>query len=113
MNFHIALTLFAAATICSAGQSFGSNFEKVLFKSGDMGFHTFRIPAVERCSEGVLAAFAEARKDGAGDSGRISIAMRSSEDGGKTWTPAKIVVDGEMSTHAAILCPYLKKRAGI
>lgn len=112
MNFHIALTLFAAATICSAGQSFGSNFEKVLFKSGDMGSHTFRIPAVERCSEGVLAAFAEARKDGAGDSGRISIAMRSSEDGGKTWTPAKIVVDGGDEYSCGNPVPVFEKKSG-
>lgn len=56
-----------------------------LFYRGMEGYHTFRIPAIVRSRKGTLLAFAEARRDGGGDAGKIDLVVRRSEDGGKSW----------------------------
>lgn len=83
-----------ALNICCAAENGAVQFVRTLFKKGDNGFHSYRIPALECCPDGTLVAFAEARKDSSMDSGRISIAMRRSLDGGKTWSPVEIVAEG-------------------
>jgi sialidase-1 len=64
-----------------------------LFKPGDHGYKCFRIPAVVRSKSGTILAFAEARKNHCGDADDIDLVMRSSSDGGKTWSPLSIVWD--------------------
>lgn len=67
-----------------------------IFKSGTEGYSTFRIPAIVTTKTGTLLAFAEGRVNGTSDTGNIDLVMRSSEDGGKTWSPLKIIWnDGE------------------
>ncbi|WP_326951926.1 sialidase family protein [Amycolatopsis sp. NBC_01286] len=63
----------------------------VPFTSGTEGYDTFRIPAVVRAANGSLVAFAEGRRDSAGDSGAIQTVSRSSRDGGCTWGPLSVV----------------------
>jgi sialidase-1 len=63
----------------------------VAFTSGTEGYDTFRIPAVVRAANGALVAFAEGRRDSAGDSGAIQTVSRSSRDGGCTWGPLSVV----------------------
>jgi sialidase-1 len=63
----------------------------VPFTSGTDGYHTFRIPAIVRTATGSLLAFAEGRRDSAGDSGAIEVVSRSSRDGGCTWGPLSVV----------------------
>ncbi|WP_086679010.1 sialidase family protein [Amycolatopsis pretoriensis] len=63
----------------------------VPFTSGTDGYDTFRIPAVVRAANGSLVAFAEGRRDSAGDSGAIQTVSRSSRDGGCTWGPLSVV----------------------
>ena len=63
----------------------------VPFTSGADGYHTFRIPAVVRAANGSLVAFAEGRRDSAGDSGAINVVSRSSRDGGCTWGALSVV----------------------
>ncbi|MCK7534671.1 MAG: glycoside hydrolase [Marinilabiliales bacterium] len=47
-------------------------------------------------NSGKILAFAEGRVNGSSDTGNIDMVMRSSEDGGKTWSPLKIIWnDGE------------------
>ena len=67
--------------------------EQVLFASGEHGYACFRIPALVALSPAHLIAFAEGRKDNCADFGDVDIVMRSSEDGGKTWSKAKVVAD--------------------
>ena len=57
-----------------------------VYVSGEGGYHTYRIPAIIRCTDGSLLAFAEGRKDGQGDSGNIDLLQRRSTDGGVTWS---------------------------
>ena len=66
---------------------------KTLFKSGDLGYACFRIPALVSLSPEVLIAFAEGRKDSCADFGDVDILMRRSEDGGRTWTYPQRVAD--------------------
>lgn len=62
-----------------------------VFRKGADGYHTFRIPALVRTPEGTLLAFAEARRDGAGDAGEIDLVLRRSVDGGRTWGALELV----------------------
>lgn len=57
--------------------------------------HTFRIPAIVVTKEGTLLAFAEARRDGGGDTGAIDTVVRRSTDGGRTFGPLQVVAAGQ------------------
>lgn len=67
-------------------------FEKTtLFKGGEGGYTTYRIPTLAATAQGTLLAFCEARKSGRGDWGTIDILLRRSTDGGTTWSaPSKM-----------------------
>ncbi|WP_052362406.1 sialidase family protein [Geminisphaera colitermitum] len=74
-------------------------FESIdLFRAGENGWLTGRIPVLARAADGTLLAAWEARRGdengNAGDWGDIDIVMRRSEDGGTTWTPASVLADG-------------------
>ncbi|MGW0230485.1 sialidase family protein [Actinopolymorpha singaporensis] len=68
--------------------------EATVFEAGTDGYHTFRIPALLPAGDGTLLAFAEGRRDGAGDAGRIDLVLRRSGDGGRTWSPLTVVGTG-------------------
>ena len=67
--------------------------EVTVFKAGQEGYHTFRIPAIIRAKNGEILAFAEGRKNGAGDHGDIDIVLKRSRDSGQTWGPLDVVQD--------------------
>ena len=67
--------------------------EVTVFKSGEDGYHTYRIPAIVRAKNGDLLAFAEGRKNGGGDHGDIDIVLKRSSDDGRTWGPMRLVQD--------------------
>jgi sialidase-1 len=59
-----------------------------LFRQGENGVHTYRIPALLETRDGTLLAIADARFDSNQDlPGRIALILRRSTDRGKTWTP--------------------------
>jgi sialidase-1 len=62
-----------------------------IFKSGSYGYSTFRIPAIVTTKSGKILAFAEGRVNSSSDTGNIDLVMRSSKDGGKTWSTLKII----------------------
>lgn len=64
-----------------------------VFRSGEAGYHTFRIPALILAPDKSLLAFCEARKENAGDFGNIKIVLRRSTDNGKTWSDIQVVAD--------------------
>jgi sialidase-1 len=64
-----------------------------LFKSGDDGYHTFRIPAMAVTNRGTVLAFAEGRKNTRSDTGDIDLVLKRSTDGGKTWSKLQVVWD--------------------
>lgn len=66
---------------------------QVIFSKGECGYDTYRIPALVQASNGDLLAFAEARRDGAGDSGNIDLVMKRSTDLGVTWGGMSVIWD--------------------
>ncbi len=69
-----------------------------VFRAGDQGYHTFRIPAVVRTPKGDLLAFAEARRHASADAGDIDLVSRRSGDGGRTWSALQVVGDDGADT---------------
>jgi len=64
-----------------------------IFKSGENGYNTFRIPSIVTTNKGTILAFAEGRKNSSSDSGDIDIVLKRSNDNGKTWGEIIIVRD--------------------
>src|SRR5690349_11669547 len=64
-----------------------------VFKSGQDGYHTYRIPTIVKAQNGDLLAFAEGRKKSASDHGDIDIVLKRSRDDGKRWGPMQLVQD--------------------
>ncbi len=76
----------------------GDSVLKCIFKSETEGYHTFRIPAIVTTKSGRLLAFAEGRRANRSDSGNIDLVMKSSDDGGTTWSKMKIIWDDGENT---------------
>jgi sialidase-1 len=70
-------------------------FERVgLEQRGDAGVHTYRIPALAVANDGTLIAAFDARNDSPNDlPGNIDVVVRRSRDLGRSWSPARRVVD--------------------
>ena len=79
------------AALMSAAAQTPSFTETPLFVSGQGGYHTYRIPAIVRSTQGTLLAFCEGRKSSSGDSGDIDIVLRRSTDGGLSWSPMTLL----------------------
>ncbi|TDG00785.1 sialidase family protein [Paenibacillus piri] len=82
-----------------------------LFKSGQDGYHTFRIPSLLVTNKGTVLAFCEARKNGGGDAGDIDVVLRRSFDNGKTWEPFEIIADDGTNT-IGNPCPVQDRETG-
>lgn len=112
--------LFSAAMACCA--SLGQAEPVSVFAAGDGGYACYRIPAIVRSESGTLLAFAEARRDGCGDSGVIDLVLRRSVDDGATWGPMIVAApsaDGTSGnpapvvdrTTGAIVMPFTRNAA--
>ena len=66
-----------------------------LFKSGDDGYNTFRIPAMVVTNNGTILAFAEGRRNSRSDTGDIDMVLKRSTDGGETWSKLQVVWDDQ------------------
>ena len=64
-----------------------------VFRSGEGGYPTYRIPALIATRKGTLLAFCEGRRLGSGDSGDIDLLLKRSFDRGKTWTATQVIAD--------------------
>ena len=68
-----------------------------VFTSGQHGYHTYRIPAVETAPDGSLLVFTEARKYNRHDPGThgndIDLVYKRSTDGGRTWSEMMVLDD--------------------
>jgi len=101
------VTLLAPFSTLSA---FGQR-ETTLFKAGDDGYKCYRIPAIVTTNKGTPLAFAEARKNGCGDAGDIDLVVKSSADGGKSWSNMRLVWDGADNT-CGNPSPVVDKKTG-
>lgn len=90
------LCLFCCALLLGPGRSSAPAAQALeqidLFHAGEGGVHTYRIPALVQTATGVLIAVADARRKSGRDlPNDIALVMRRSLDGGRTWSPAKIL----------------------
>jgi sialidase-1 len=93
----IVLTAFFFTNTSIAQESTASRLN-FIYKPGDGGYACFRIPALITTSNNVILAFAEARKLNCGDAGDIDIVLRSSKDGGKSWSVLQVVRNDSTNT---------------
>jgi sialidase-1 len=82
-----------------------------VFRAGEGGYHTFRIPSALVLPSGRLLAFAEGRRGGASDAGDIDLVVRSSDDRGATWSPPRVVLDDGPNT-VGNPCPVVVRETG-
>lgn len=82
-----------------------------VFRAGDDGYDTFRIPSVVVAGHGVLMAFCEGRRRGRGDAGDIDLVVKRSLDEGTTWSPLRVVWDDGTNT-CGNPCPVLDTATG-
>ncbi len=64
-----------------------------VFRSGEDGYATYRIPAITRTGDGTLIAFAEGRVSTAADDGNVDLLAKRSTDDGRTWGELQVVAD--------------------
>ena len=83
-----AATVLLACTLRAASPA-----QAIVYRAGEGGYHTYRIPALAVSRKGTLLAFCEGRRESAADSGNIDVVLRRSVDGGKTWGSIQTVAD--------------------
>jgi sialidase-1 len=82
-----------------------------VFVAGEGAYHTYRIPSVIATPRGALLAFAEGRRSGGGDAGDIDLVLRRSTDGGRSWSPMRVIGDNGPNTFGNP-CPVVDRRTG-
>jgi sialidase-1 len=66
-----------------------------LFRAGEGGYASYRIPGIVVTAKGTVLAYCEARKNNAADWGEIHVLLRRSTDGGRTFdAPRQIAHTG-------------------
>lgn len=104
--------LIAAVPLAGAPPDLGEPFSQVdVFRSGDRGYHTYRIPALLATPKGTLLAFCEGRRASGGDSGDIDVLLKRSHDNGATWSEAQLVADAGPDT-IGNPTPVVERRSG-
>jgi sialidase-1 len=83
----------------------------VVFRSGEGGYHTYRIPALIQTRKGTLLAFCEGRRNSRSDTGDIDIVLRRSRDKGRTWSETAVVADHGPDT-IGNPCPVVDRASG-
>lgn len=85
--------------------------QTTLWRSGEDGYHTYRIPALAVTQKGTLLAFCEGRNLGQGDNGDIDLLVKRSENGGRTWSRQQILWDDAKNT-CGNPCPVVDRETG-
>jgi sialidase-1 len=83
-----------------------------IFVCGESGYHTYRIPALVVATNGTLLAFCEGRKNSASDAGDIDILLKSSSNGGQTWSASQVLWDDGANT-CGNPCPVVDETTGV
>jgi sialidase-1 len=65
--------------------------QTTVFRRGEAGYHTFRIPAAVTTPSGTVLAFCEGRRHNRTDFGDIDLLLKRSFDGGRTWGALQVV----------------------
>jgi len=84
---------------------------RVVWKSAENGYHTYRIPALAVTARGTVLAFCEGRKEGRNDYGDIDLLFKRSTDHGSTWSRQSIVWNDAGNT-CGNPCPIIDRTTG-
>jgi sialidase-1 len=109
MTRRTAFAALSAGAVSAASPAPTAHFE--VYRSGESGYNTFRIPALLATRKGTLLAFAEGRRNGRGDSGAIEVVLKRSVDGGRNWSPLAVVASRPGDT-IGNPCPVQDRRTG-
>lgn len=106
-----------AAVVCglvlAGGGVRAAEFEQqTLFRAGEGGYVSCRIPAVVATAKGTVLAFCEGRVNSGGDSGEIRLLVRRSTDGGRTFGPQQVVWSDGPNT-CGNPCPVVDASTGV
>jgi sialidase-1 len=107
------LVQLLAATALPASEPF---IDKTpVFRAGELGYELYRIPGIVVTARGTVLAYAEARKRAGGDWGPIDIVLRRSTDGGRTFSPTRVIaaVPGPHSKNPVAMAQNLAKEGEI
>ncbi|MSO22535.1 MAG: exo-alpha-sialidase [Acidobacteria bacterium] len=88
--------MFPHPVICTASKPFLKQVE--VFRAGEAGYHTYRIPALVTTRKNTVLAFCEGRKNSRQDTGDIDLVLKRSFDGGRTWGKLQIIADHAADT---------------
>lgn len=83
----LTVSFALAAMLAAAAQE---PVKTLVFEGDTEGYRGYRIPALVMSAKGTLLAFCAARKE-LGDWADIDIALRRSTDGGRSWSPMRII----------------------
>jgi sialidase-1 len=76
------------------GGDFAKRVGIAVRKQNDDGVHSYRIPGITTTDRGTLIAVYDIRyKNSADLPGNIDVGMNRSTDGGRTWSPMKVIMD--------------------
>jgi len=86
-----------------------------VFKAGEDGYHTYRIPAIVVSTNGTLLAFCEGRKYRRNDWGNVDIVLKRSMDNGKTWSDKILLADegGSKNIRVGVPVPVVDRVTGV
>jgi sialidase-1 len=104
------------AALCLAAEAPAAEplFEQtIVFRGGEDGYHTYRLPTLVVSKKGTLFVFCDGRKHHAGDIGKIDPVLKRSTDGGRTWLPMQVLAtDPAPKAKLGNGCPIADLRTG-
>ena len=91
-----------------------SLFQTEVFRQGQDGCHTYRIPALAMATDSTLIALAEGRRDSTADpgGGHIDLFYKLSHDGGRSWSPRRSFDQSHEGWGASNLTVVVQRKTG-
>lgn len=92
-NLVLSICLFLSLQVKGSERTLDTIPKITVFNAGVDGIDSYRIPTLVTSKNGALLAFAEARKRSSTDKTPTDIALKRSEDNGKTWFKMKLLTN--------------------
>lgn len=114
MKRNLTRRAFLGSSVLGAAAAAGVVAEVTVYRAGEGGYHTYRIPSLLATRRGTLLAFIEGRRDDARDHGDIDLLVKRSTDGGRTWSAQQVVHEegGTAKVTIGNPCPVVDERSG-
>ena len=102
----------APAPKSQRAETFSEPAHTDVFRAGEEGYHSYRIPSVIVTTKGTLLAFCEGRKESPRDQSPTDMVLKRSLDGGVTWRSMQVVARGGVDA-TMDPCPVVDRTTGI